>query len=279
VAEALTALESADAAAVAAHWAIVDPGAVERLPLLARKLARLAQLEGKFAETLEREKLESLKQLAYGAGHEINNPLANISVRAQTLLKQETDPERRRTLAAINAQVYRAHEMIADLMLFSRPPKLQAEPVDLVELIERVRAELADEAAQRGAVLKQAEAAEPVIAEVDRVQLGVALRAICVNALEATGLGGRIELAVRPADVHSGARITISDNGPGISPEVRRHLFDPFYSGREAGRGLGFGLSKSWRIITDHGGRIDVENPPNGAQFVITLPAGQACAS
>jgi hypothetical protein len=65
----------------------------------------------------------------------------------------------------------------------------------------------------------------------------------------------------------------VADNGPGIGPDVRRHLFDPFYSGREAGRGLGFGLPKCWRIARSHGGRIDVESTPGrGATFVVTLP-------
>ena len=70
-----------------------------------------------FEQRLEREKLEALKELAYGASHEINNPLANIAARAQTLLDDEIDPERRRKLLAIHRQALRAHEMIADLML------------------------------------------------------------------------------------------------------------------------------------------------------------------
>ena len=80
------------------------------LPLgdLAQKLARLDQLEHEFDRALQQAKLDSLKEFAYGAGHEINNPLANISARAQTLLKDERDPERRRKLAAINAQAFRA---------------------------------------------------------------------------------------------------------------------------------------------------------------------------
>ena len=69
-------------------------------------------------------------------------------------------------------------------------------------------------------------------------------------------------------------QIRISDDGPGITPEERRHIFDPFYSARQAGRGLGLGLSKAWRIITNHGGRIEVESQPgHGATFLITLAA------
>ena len=69
------------------------------------------------------------------------------------------------------------------------------------------------------------------------------------------------------------AEVIVRDDGPGISEAVRRHLFDPFFSGREAGRGLGFGLSKCWRIVTDHGGRVVVNNVEGGgAEFTIALP-------
>ncbi|MEX0818839.1 MAG: histidine kinase dimerization/phospho-acceptor domain-containing protein, partial [Pirellulaceae bacterium] len=89
------------------------------LSRLVERLIRLKQLETDFDDALVREKLASMRELAYGASHEINNPLANISSRAQTLLDDESDPQRRRKLATINSQAFRAHEMIADMMLFA----------------------------------------------------------------------------------------------------------------------------------------------------------------
>src|SRR3990172_2542087 len=91
-----------------------------------------------FEQRLEREKLAALVEFAYGAAHEINNPLAHIAARAQTLLEDEPDPERRRKLAAIRRQAIRAHEMIADLMLFARPPKLALGPADLRQIVRQV---------------------------------------------------------------------------------------------------------------------------------------------
>jgi signal transduction histidine kinase len=68
--------------------------------------------------------------------------------------------------------------------------------------------------------------------------------------------------------------ITVADNGPGIPPEIRDKIFEPFFSGREAGRGLGLGLAKCWRIVTLHGGQIEVRDTPGGgATFVVRLPA------
>src|SRR6266576_2527019 len=82
-----------------------------------------------FSTAVEAAKLQALYNFAYGLSHEINNPLANIATRAQTLLADEKDPDRRRKLATIVQQAFRAHEMIADLMLFARPPALQPREV------------------------------------------------------------------------------------------------------------------------------------------------------
>jgi C4-dicarboxylate-specific signal transduction histidine kinase len=71
----------------------------------------------------------------------------------------------------------------------------------------------------------------------------------------------------------AGGKLVVSDNGRGLSQADREHLFDPFYSGRQAGRGLGFGLSKCWRIVTGQGGRIDVsENDEAGVTFTVWWP-------
>jgi signal transduction histidine kinase len=241
-----------------------------RLPQLVAKLASSENRLADFDRRLEREKLESLKELAYGASHEINNPLANIAARAQTLLEDETDPERLRKLVAIHRQAMRAHEMIADLMLFARPPKLNPVRLDLGLLVQQVVSELNAFASERAAQLCLDNSEDPVILLADPTQLSVAVSAVVKNALEAVREGGHVHIAI-DCD-QTWASVVVSDDGPGISPEVRQHLFDPFFSGREAGRGLGFGLSKSWRIITDHGGEIDVGRRDIGAEFVIRLP-------
>jgi signal transduction histidine kinase len=247
------------------------PGLPQWLPILAAKLARLTQLERDFQATLETEKLNSLAEFAAGAGHEINNPLAIIAGRAQLLLADEADPERRRELALINAQVRRAHEMIADLWLFARPPRPEPHSVDLVPLVDRVIEELGPQAAERGVSLRRVGEPGPLPAEVDPVQIGVALVALCKNSLEAIGRDGQIEIGL--CTTGDDVQIRVSDTGPGITPDQRPHIFDPFYSARQAGRGLGMGLSKCWRIVTNHGGSIAVRSEPGqGAEFVITLP-------
>ncbi len=226
-----------------------------------------------FLGALEQAKLEALKELAYGASHEINNPLANIAARAQTLLRDERDPERRRALEAIHQQALRAHEMISDLMLFARPPKLEQQAVSVPQLLQQLQGELTSECRRREVeLLLVADPSLPAL-HADAAQLAVAVKALLVNALEAIGRQGRIEITASLTADGRGLRITVRDDGPGIPPQVRPHIFEPFYSGREAGRGLGFGLSKCWRIIDAHGGRLSVgAGHERGATFTIDLP-------
>lgn len=232
-------------------------------------------------------KLESLAEFAAGAGHEINNPLAVISGRAQLLLRDEKDPERRRDLAIIHMQALRVHEMIADMMLFARPPLPKPTVCDISALIDRALGTLQAKATTLELTIDRVGMREPTEAEVDGEQLQVAVRAIVDNGLNAMRPGGRVAIELRVLD-DAELEVTIRDDGPGLSDSDREHLFDPFYSGREAGRGLGMGLSKAWRIITNHGGTIAAlsgsretqsaadsqagSDAERGATFVVRLP-------
>ena len=248
------------------RWLTEIPGVQTLLPSLAAQQRSMAEMNTHFEARLHTAKMDSLKEFAYGAGHELNNPLANIASRAQTLLARRNEP---RTTAASGGHQHAGisrHEMLADLMLFARPPQLKPEPVDLVQLVDDVLRELEAESAASEIVLHHPTRRDPLVIEADPVQLHVALRTLCVNSMEAIGKQGNvtIELCVSDADPrgrHSGdvVQMVVSDDGPGIAPELHSRIFDPFYSGREAGRGLGFGLSKCWRIVTLHGGWIDVQ--------------------
>ncbi len=245
------------------------------LPRLADRLARLNRLEKHFDETLLAEKLEAMAEFAAGAGHEINNPLAVISGRAQLLLQSETDPERRRALALMNAQAKRVYEMIADMMLFARPPAPGFKKIELTAIIDRIIRDLRPAAAEQSIALTRSGHSGPLEIEADPDQIHVALSALLRNSLEAIGRDGHVEIDVATDGVN--AVVRVADDGPGISAEIRRHIFDPFYSARQAGRGLGLGLSKCRRIVVaNHRGSIDVESLPGRTTvFTITLPLGQ----
>lgn len=222
-------------------------------------------------DELERAKLASLAEFAAGAGHEINNPLGVITGRVQLLLREERDPERRRDLAIIHGQALRIREMIADMMFFARPPAPNRRPVEAGAVIDAAVLGLSPKAETLRVSLSRVGDTSPREICVDAEQWQAALRAVIDNALNAAEPGGKIEVELRASA--DAIEFVVRDDGPGIPPEVRPHLFDPFYSGREAGRGLGMGLPKAWRIVTEHGGTIAVEtNDPRGVTFVLRLP-------
>lgn len=225
-------------------------------------------------QRLRAAKLAALAEFAAGAGHEINNPLGSIIICAETLLRGETDPERRRLLATIGGQAYRIRDMIGDVMLFARPPQPVLDEVDLAATVRHVLSRFAEQAAERGITLG-GDHTEPVKVQADRVQLAIVVSELLRNALNAVDDGGMIRVDARPAGEAADAagELIVCDNGRGLSAADREHLFDPFYSGRQAGRGLGFGLSKCWRIVTGHGGRIDVaEHEGAGVTFTVHWP-------
>jgi len=232
-------------------------------------------------ERFQKAKLEALAEFAAGAGHEINNPLAVIINRAQQLLADETDPERRRSLATIGAQAYRIRDMIGDVMLFARPPEPVPQRLCLGKLVQET-AEHLPQIAESADLSFNIPADTDVPVWADPVQLKVVISNLLLNAHEATAGRGRIEVEVTSVfqNGKQHARLRVTDDGSGLSELEREHLFDPFFSGRQAGRGLGFGLSKCWRIVTGHGGRIELETAePGHTTFAVWLPSSAADAA
>ncbi len=224
-----------------------------------------------FAAALAEARLEALREFAYGAGHEINNPLANIAARAQALLVDEQDPERRRRLATIVDQAFRARDMIGGLMVFARPPRPQPAATPLAEIVRSVIEPLQATAAARGLRLEYAPAPTPLEVLVDAGQAVEALRAVVLNAIEAVEDGGRVTIGVREAG--EAVEVEVADDGRGMDAATLRRAFDPFFSGREAGRGIGLGLPKAWRLVELNGGTVAVDSRPGGGTRVaLTLP-------
>ena len=251
-----------------------------------REAVHLALAHGHLRQQFDRAvaeaRLEAMRELAYGAGHEINNPLANIATRAQALLLEETDPERRRRLSTIVDQSFRARDMIGGLMLFARPPKPQREAADIGSIIAAVIESVRGQAAARGGRLEYSPPPVPQTVFVDRVQVEEAIRVVVVNALEAVAAGGRVVLEATRRSPQAGGwcEVAVADDGRGMSFEAARRAFDPFYSGREAGRGAGFGLPKAWRLVESSGGTLLLDSRPGqGTRVSILLPEASAIES
>jgi signal transduction histidine kinase len=229
------------------------------------------------AEDLREHKVRALAELAAGAGHEINNPLAVISGQAQYLLCSEAEPGRRKALQTIVGQTQRIHQVLTGLMQFARPPAPQREPVDLEGLVRDVLACLQDLADERQVRLQGPEPVPSLTLNVDPGQMRTVLSALVRNAIEAAPAAGwaRLQIGRTPDD---GLAFVIEDSGPGPTATDREHLFDPFYSGRKAGRGRGLGLPTAWQLARQHHGDVRFEGG-SPTRFVLELPAEAVSAA
>jgi signal transduction histidine kinase len=232
------------------------------------------------AERLQASKLTALAEFAAGAGHEINNPLAVISGQAQYLLSHKGDwfvhdPEGTvpRALQVIVAQTRRIHGVLRDLMQFARPAPPHPAWVDLPTLMGEVGAALGELAAQRGVRVEVEARADRFAVHVDAEQVRTVLLCLLRNAIEAAPADGWARLVLRePGPQH--VDVGVEDSGPGPAAKERAALFDPFYSGRSAGRGRGLGLPVAWRLARLQGGDVRLEETPptQPTRFLLSLP-------
>jgi signal transduction histidine kinase len=221
---------------------------------------------------LQVQKLSAMAELAAGAGHEINNPLAVISGQAQYLLSHEEEPARRRALQTITSQAQRIHQILMELMQFARPPAPQRQILDAGNLMQEVAVVLQGLANERKVRLVCTSPGMLLGIHADPAQARTALSCLLRNAIEAAPAEGWAGVRAEPAGSASVVFI-VEDNGPGLTQVEREHLFDPFYSGRKAGRGRGLGLPTAWRLAHQHAGEVRFDDTcQTPTRFLLTLP-------
>jgi len=225
-----------------------------------------------FDHELQKAKRAAVKQFAYGLSHEINNPLANISTRAQTLIRSEPDSGRQQSLQRIVDQAMRAHEMTADLMFYAHPPTPSKSRFDLRDVIVTVIQQCEELTAGRAIELIVAPSESPVIVHADRAMVTEAVRSLLRNAIEAIGCDGRVILACEFDASTKSAIVSVCDSGPGLSTAAAQHAFDPYFSGREAGRGLGVGLCRVETIAKIHDGDVQLSSGTVGCTARVWIP-------
>lgn len=221
---------------------------------------------------LRQAKLEALAEFAAGAGHELNNPLAVIQGRAQLLLAEADDPGMVRSLRAIISQAQRAHRMLRDLMYIARPPIPRPRACRPDELVLSCVRDLQDEAEFRKVRLL-AEPGGAASAWTDPDPLRHLAEVLLRNALEATPAGGTVRITTSG----DAKRLdwVVRDGGRGLDLREGRHLLDPFFCGRQAGRGLGLGLPRAARAAALAGGALTWRSSPGrGTSFHLSMPLG-----
>jgi signal transduction histidine kinase len=234
--------------------------------------SRLARVQEMESNRLREQKLNAVAELAAGAGHEINNPLAVISGQAQYLLKSEEDLNRAKALERIIAQTMRIHNLLRDLMLYARPPEPVYRSITISKWLKPLMQTMQEHALARGVKLELKALHSKATLVCDVSLASMAVKCLVYNAIEAAPSGGWVQVTSQLQ--HGRYQILVEDSGPGIPATLQDHIFDPFYSGRNAGRGVGLGLSKVWRIAQLHGGEIKLLNHPGRPtcfQFEIPL--------
>jgi signal transduction histidine kinase len=244
-----------------------DNPASERLWQAANVAVRLHALEQRFSGELESQKRKAIYHLAYGLSHELNNPLANIATRAGVLAHRETVVESRQLLETIIDNAMRGSEMLGDLMLLARPPKLNFDSTHLTQWFESFIARCTSWASKRNLKILSKCEVQSQMAKFDQVAVTEAAWCLVRNAFEAAGECDPVQIHFE--EVAGVLQLSVCDSGPGLSAEALRNCFDPFYSGREAGRGLGLGLSKAQLIATLHRGSVTLSNRPAGGCLAV----------
>lgn len=216
-------------------------------------------------------KLDALAEFAAGAGHELNNPLAVIVGRAQLLLAREDDPHTVRSLRAILTQAQRAHRILRDLMYVARPPDPRPRLCQPDEIWRSCLRDARTDAEDRGVFLSCDGLDQGTRAWADPDGLRHVADALLRNAIEATPRGGSVRIA--SAGNATAVGWSVHDGGRGITQAEGAHLFDPFYCGRQAGRGLGMGLPRVARFLELAGGEIRWQTVPGqGSSFHVRMP-------
>ncbi len=216
----------------------------------------------------------SVGEMAAGAAHEMNNPLAVISGRGQLLASQLSDPKLKHSATLISEQAQRLTGIITELMEFAKPIPPKPQDIDLADLIDRAvhEAKQHSEIADRKLEITMGDV-PPVVIDAEQVRQAIA--AILENALNATDpTKGEVSIHAAYDQYSQRVVLTIADNGCGMDEHTLKHAFDPFFSSRPAGRRRGMGLAKAMRWVESSGGSIRLESRPNqGTRSVILLPA------
>jgi PAS domain S-box-containing protein len=221
---------------------------------------------------LRTQKLAAVGKLAAGLAHEINNPLGNIALYTDMLLRDATGDQRIK-LRVIKEQAKIASKCLSDLLELSHPSEREYTRVRLMDVISRALAAL-EPAVRQNKIKVHQDLRTGATIRGDALQLQQAFANIILNAIQAMPNGGKLGVAVHKNGKQ--VKVDISDTGPGIPEKDLDKIFDPFYTTKDVGKGTGLGLFITHIIINNHGGRIEVKNNPgSGCTVTVVLPVGE----
>jgi signal transduction histidine kinase len=242
---------------------------------LAETNRRLEQVQ---EEARRAERLAALGQLSAGLAHEIRNPLGVIKGSAEMLNKklQATDTVTAELAGYISSEVNRLNTIVSRFLDFARPHELDLHPQEIPGLVDRALKAVRDRWPEAQVQVERHYAENLPLVPVDGDLCEQVFTNLFLNAYEAMGSKGgklQVRIAVAHSDGRPGVEVEVEDSGPGVAPELRGQIFNPFFTTKTSGVGLG--LSIVSKIVDDHRGRIRLASKPGkGACFRVFLPVG-----
>ena len=265
---------------VTAHAGPSEKSAVSQVEALMRNVSERRRLDDQsrdlYQQLLQAEKMAALGQTISGVAHELNNPLATILSWAERLADRNLDDTSRRGIDVILGEAERAARIVRNLLTFARKRQSTRSLIDLNQVVRETLTLRAYE--QRltniDVVTALASGLPPVFADPHQIQQ--VMLNLVINAeqamLSANGRGSLVLRTWHDAE-RSAVVLQVSDDGPGVPPDVRNKIFDPFFTTKDVGKGTGLGLTVAYAIVHDHGGSIRVESPSaGGASFTVEFP-------
>jgi signal transduction histidine kinase len=254
---------------------------VERLEVLSGKLEETnRQLRRAEAEARRSERLAALGQLSAGLAHEIRNPLAVIKGSAEMLNQKVagSQPLIAELAGYISSEVNRLNALVVRFLDFARPSKLELQPENIVEIVDRALESASASFPNANVKIEKQYAQDLPEIPVDSQLCEQVFVNLITNAFQAMREQGttpqtmRLSIVPDSSKGEAGVSVTVEDSGPGVPPELREQIFNPFFTSKKDGVGLG--LSIVAKIVDDHRGEIRLEkNPAGGACFRVFLPA------
>jgi PAS domain S-box-containing protein len=253
--------------------------AFENARLYATAQDSLTRLRDTQAQLVQAAKMSALGQLVSGVAHELNNPLSVIIGYGQLLLSRDTPPALRRPVELMVAQGDRMAKIVRNLLFFARQRPPERAAVRLQAVIEQTLALRLNQLTLSGITVETEFASDLPEITGDAQQLEQVFLNLLLNAEQAIlEMKPQGRIVVRTGVSPDGRTLVaeVVDDGPGIPPEVLPRVFEPFYTTKTVGSGTGLGLSVSYGILEEHGGKLSVRSRPGETTFTIELPVSRA---
>lgn len=221
---------------------------------------------------IQSDRLTAMQTLSSGLAHEVRNPLnaarLQLELLERRLRRVNDDPKLVEPIELANHEIERLTALLNDFLSFARPPELHVHEQDIVDICKHV-IELERPLAERRQVRLELRPHAPLVAQVDSGKLHQIVQNLVRNGIEAVRPGGHVEIAVTNGAPNA-FHIHVTDDGPGIPAEVLPRIYEPFFSTKDTGTGMGMAIVHS--LVTMHGGKIDIATSRSGTEFDIELP-------